>query len=136
MTLPRNSSTSSANTLDMNQDIHRINTGPRLSDVSVFNKVAYLAGQVPRSTLDQGTREQTAEVLSTIDDLLAQAGSNKSRILTCQIFLKDIGQIAEMNAAWEEWIPAGHCPSRATVQAQMANPKWAVEIVLAAALED
>jgi enamine deaminase RidA (YjgF/YER057c/UK114 family) len=120
----------------MNQEIQRINTGPRLSDISIFNKVAYLAGQVPRKTLDQGIREQTAEVLASIDALLAEAGSNKSRILTCQIFLKDIGQIAEMNAVWEKWIPPGHCPSRATVQAPMANPKWGIEIVLAAALED
>jgi enamine deaminase RidA (YjgF/YER057c/UK114 family) len=119
----------------MNPDIKRINTGPRLSDVSIFNKVAYLAGQVPEATIDQGIAEQTAEVLATIDALLAEVGSNKSRILTCQIFLKDITQIAAMNAVWEKWIPAGHTPSRATVQAQMANPKWAIEIVLAAALE-
>lgn len=120
----------------MNDDIKRINTGPRLSDVSIFSKVAYLAGQVPETTLDQGIKEQTAEVLAIIDDLLAQAGSNKSRILTCQIFLKDIGEIADMNAVWDKWIPASHCPSRATVQAPMADPKWRIEIVLAAALED
>lgn len=119
----------------MNQDINRINTGPRLSDVSIFNKVAYLAGQVPHATMEQGIQEQTAEVLATIDELLAQAGTNKSRIVSCQIFLKDIGQIAQMNTVWEKWIPAGHCPSRATVQAVMANPKWGIEIVVAAALE-
>jgi len=119
----------------MNHDITRINTGPRLSDVSIFNKVAYLAGQVPETTLDQGIQEQTAEVLAMIDQLLAQAGSNKSRILSCQIFLKDMAQIAQMNAVWEKWIPAGHTPSRATVQAVMANPKWGIEIVVTAALE-
>lgn len=120
----------------MNHDIKRINPGSRLSDVSIFNKVAYLAGQVPRATLEDGIQEQTAEVLASIDALLAQAGSHKGRILTCQIFLKDIGQIAEMNAVWEKWIPVGHCPSRATVQAAMANPKWGIEIVLCAAIED
>lgn len=119
----------------MNQDIKRINTGPRLSDVSVFNKVAYLAGQVPETTLGQGIREQTAEVLAMIDQLLAQVGSNKSRILSCQIYLKDIGQIAEMNAVWDRWVPAGHCPSRATIQAELADPRWGIEIVVAAALE-
>jgi enamine deaminase RidA (YjgF/YER057c/UK114 family) len=119
----------------MNNDILRINTGPRLSDVSIFNKVAYLAGQVPRETVDQGIKEQTAEVLATIDGLLEQAGSDKSRILTCQIFLKDIAQIGEMNSVWEKWIPAGHCPSRATVQAPMGNAKWALEIVLSAAVK-
>jgi enamine deaminase RidA (YjgF/YER057c/UK114 family) len=119
----------------MNDDITRINTGPRLSDVSIFNKVAYLAGQVPETTLDQDIQAQTAEVLAMIDKLLAEAGSGKSRILTCQIFLKDMGQIAQVNAVWEKWIPAGHSPSRATVQAIMANPKWGIEIVVAAALE-
>lgn len=120
----------------MNQDIKRINPGRRLSDVSIFNKVAYLAGQVPKASIDEGIKEQTAEVLATIDDLLAQVGSNRSRILTCQIFLKDIAQIGEMNAVWEKWIPQTHTPSRATVQAVMGNPKWGIEIVLAAALQD
>jgi enamine deaminase RidA (YjgF/YER057c/UK114 family) len=120
----------------MNHDINRINVGPRLSDVTIFNKVAYLAGQVPKETVDLGIKEQTAEILATIDELLAQAGSHKSRILTCQIFLKDIAQIGEMNAVWLEWIPEGHTPSRATVQATMGNPKWGIEIVLAAALQD
>ena len=115
-------------------DIPRINVGVRLSDVSVFNNVAYLAGQVPRKTLEDGIKEQTAEVLATIDGLLEKAGTNKSRILSCQIFLRDITQIADMNSIWDAWVPAGHCPSRATVQALMANPKTGIEIVLAAAL--
>lgn len=117
------------------QNISRLNVGIRLSDVSIFNNVAYLAGQVPRKTIDQGIKEQAAEVLEQIDALLAEAGSDKSRILSCQIFLKDITQIAEMNSIWDRWIPAGHCPSRATVQAQMANPKCGIEIVLSAALK-
>jgi enamine deaminase RidA (YjgF/YER057c/UK114 family) len=118
----------------MNPDIRRINVGARLSDVSIFNNVAYLAGQVPEASIDQGIREQTAEVLATIDGLLAEAGSDKSRILTCQIFLKDIRDIAEMNAVWDGWVAKGHCPSRATVQAAMANANWRIEVVVAAAL--
>lgn len=120
----------------MNQDIARINVGPRLSDLAIFNKVAYLAGQVPEKTVDQDLGAQTQEVLGMIDALLEQAGSDKSRILRCQIFLKDIGRIAEMNKAWDAWIPAGHTPPRATVQAAMADPRWAVEIVVTAALRD
>jgi enamine deaminase RidA (YjgF/YER057c/UK114 family) len=119
----------------MNEDIQRINVGARLSDVAIFNKVAYFAGQVPEKTIGQGLREQAAEVLSIIDGLLAQVGSNKSRILSCQIFLKDITKISEMNAAWDQWIPAGDPPPRATVQAPMADEAWEIEIVLAAALE-
>lgn len=118
----------------MNHDITRINVGPRLSDVAVFNKVAYLAGQVPEKTLEQDLRAQTQEVLEIIDSLLAQVGSDKSRLLSCQIFLKDIGQIGEMNAVWDAWIAPGHTPPRATVQAAMADARWAIEIVVTAAL--
>ena len=120
----------------MNHDIARINVGPRLSDVAIFNKVAYLAGQVPEKSLGLGIREQTREVLDMIDSLLEQAGSNRSRIVTCQIFLKDIGQIGEMNAVWDAWIPNGHTPPRATVQALMADPAWSIEVVVSAALQE
>jgi enamine deaminase RidA (YjgF/YER057c/UK114 family) len=118
----------------MNPAIHRIKVGPRLSEVSIFNQVAYLAGQVPEISIDSGIREQTAEVLAMIDRLLAEAGSDKTRILSCQIFLKDIADIGAMNDVWDSWVPAGHCPSRATVQASLADPSWRIEIVLAAAL--
>jgi enamine deaminase RidA (YjgF/YER057c/UK114 family) len=122
------------NTFQRNMfDIPRINVGARLSDVSIHNGVAYLAGQVPRKCIDQGIKEQTAEVLATIDELLAKAGSDKSRILSCQIFLKDVTQIADMNSVWDAWVPPGKCPSRATVQALMANPKTGIEIVISAA---
>jgi enamine deaminase RidA (YjgF/YER057c/UK114 family) len=114
--------------------VSRLHTGPRLSHVSIFNHVAYLAGQVPRKSIDLGIKEQTADVLDQIDALLAQAGSDKSRILSCQIYLRDIAEIAEMNAVWEAWIPAGHTPSRATVQALMANPKCGIEVVITAAI--
>jgi enamine deaminase RidA (YjgF/YER057c/UK114 family) len=120
----------------MTQNITRINVGPRLSDVAIFNKVAYLAGQVPKNTVDQDLRAQTQEVLGIIDALLEQVGSDKSRILSCQIFLKDVSKIAEMNAVWDAWIPKGHTPARATIQAAMADPRWAVEIMVTAALRD
>ncbi|EON18720.1 aminoacrylate peracid reductase [Cupriavidus necator] len=117
----------------MSNTISRINTGVRLSDVSIHNGTVYLAGQVPRKTLDQGIEAQTAEVLATIDNLLAEAGSSKERILSCQIFLTDIADIAGMNSVWDEWVAKGQCPSRATVQAQLANPAWRIEIVITAA---
>ena len=118
--------------------------GEEISDVGVISAIlaglgldaSEMLGRAEDPIVKQRLKEQTAEVLAQIDDLLAQAGSNKSRILTCQIFMKDIAQIGDMNSVWEKWIPAGHCPSRATVQAPMANPKWGIEIVLAAALED
>jgi enamine deaminase RidA (YjgF/YER057c/UK114 family) len=118
----------------MNEDIRRIDVGPRLSEVAVFNKVAYLAGQVPEQSVKLGLAEQTREVLGMVDKLLEQVGSDKSRILTCQIFLKDIGRIAEMNSVWDAWIPSGHTPPRATVQALMADTDWSIEVVVTAAL--
>ena len=118
----------------MSSTITRLHVGPRLSEVSIFNNVAYLAGQVPQKTVDRGIREQVTEVLATIDGLLAEAGSDKRRILSCQIFLRDIADIGEMNAVWEQWVPAGHCPCRATVQAHLAKPEWRVEMVMTAAL--
>lgn len=118
----------------MNPDITRIKVGSRLSEVAVFNKVAYLAGQVPERTVDQDLRAQTAEVLQMIDALLAEVGSDKSRLLSCQIFLKDIGQIGEMNAVWDDWITPGQTPPRATVQAALADTRWGIEIVVTAVL--
>lgn len=118
----------------MNDDIRRINVGPRLSDVAVFNKVAYLAGQVPEKTVRLGIAEQTREVLELIEALLEQAGSHQSRILSCQIFLKNIADIAEMNSVWDAWIVGGHAPPRATVQALMADVDWSIEVVVTAAL--
>jgi enamine deaminase RidA (YjgF/YER057c/UK114 family) len=118
----------------MNEDIARINVGPRLSDVAIFNKVAYLAGQVPEQTVGLGIVEQAREVLEIIEKLLEQAGSHKSRILSCQIFLKDIANIGAMNSVWDAWIPPGHTPPRATVQALMAHAGWEIEIVVTGAL--
>lgn len=120
----------------MNQDISRSGVGLRLSEFSIFNGVAYLAGQVPERTRDQGITAQTEEVLANIEQLLDHAGSDKSRILSCQIFLKDIADAADMNAVWDRWIPPGHAPSRATVQALLVDDAWRIEIVLCAALRE
>ena len=73
-------------------------------------------------------------MLAAIDELLARAGSDKSRILRAQIFLADIGEFTGMNAAWDAWVPAGNAPSRATVEAKLARPEWKVEIVVTAAV--
>ena len=112
--------------------IKRFHVTKRLSDMAVYNGVAYLAGQVPDdATLD--ITGQTEQVLATIDRLLAEAGSDKSRILMTQIFLADIDDITAMNEVWDAWIPAGNTPPRATVQAKMANAAYKIEIVVTAA---
>ena len=113
--------------------IQRFDVGPRMSELAVHNGVAYLAGQVPEDTsLD--IVGQTSQVLEAIDALLAQAGTDKTRILRAQIYLADIADFAGMNQAWDAWVAAGHTPPRATVQAPRANPGWKVEIVVTAAV--
>ena len=113
--------------------IQRFDVGPRMSELAVHNGVAYLAGQVPEDTsLD--IVGQTSQVLEAIDALLAQAGTDKTRILRAQIYLADIADFAGMNQAWDAWVAAGHTPPRATVQAPQANPGWKVEIVVTAAV--
>jgi enamine deaminase RidA (YjgF/YER057c/UK114 family) len=94
-----------------------------------------VAGQVPETTLDAGIAEQTAEVLAIIDRVLAANGSDKTRILMCQIFLKDITEIGEMNKVWDQWVAAEskNSPPRATVESALANPKYRIEIVVTAA---
>jgi len=113
--------------------IQRIDAGPRMSEASIHNGIVYLAGQVPEDTsLD--IEGQTREVLAAIDALLAQAGSDKTRILRAQIFLADIADFAGMNRAWDAWVVPGNAPARATVEAKLAKPEWKVEIVVTAAI--
>lgn len=112
--------------------IQRFDVGARLSEMAVHAGVCYLAGQVPADAT-QDIRGQTRQVLAAIDALLARAGSDKSRLLMCQIFLADLADFAAMNEVWEAWLPAGHAPPRATVLAQLAKPQWKVEMVVTAA---
>lgn len=113
--------------------IERFETGRRMSSAVVHNGTVYLAGMVAEKTKDKGTREQTVEVLSIIDAALAAVGSDKSKILSAQIFLTSIADFNEMNAAWDVWVPQGHTPARATVEAKLANPAYKVEIKVIAA---
>ncbi|WP_415790367.1 RidA family protein [Bordetella tumulicola] len=113
--------------------IKRVNVEKRLSDMAVYNGVAYLAGQVP----DDGSLDmagQTAQVLATIDRLLAEAGSDKSKILMAQIFVSNMKEFDAMNRAWDAWVADGNAPPRATVEARLANPDFKVEIVVTAAV--
>jgi enamine deaminase RidA (YjgF/YER057c/UK114 family) len=113
-------------------EITRFHVGPRLSETAIHNGVVYLAGQVPDDST-QDIRGQTAQVLAMVDRLLAEAGSDKTCILSTQIFLRDIGEIAAMNEVWDAWVSAGHTPPRATVQALMADAAYRIEVVVTAA---
>lgn len=114
-------------------DIKRTNVGTRLSDMAVYNGVAYLAGQVPDDpSLDM--EGQTKQVLATIDNLLAQAGTSKERLLMVQIFVANIAEFPAMNKAWDEWVSKTNAPPRATIEARLANPNYKVEIMATAAV--
>ena len=113
--------------------VQRFDVGPRLSEMAVHNGVCYLAGQVAADG-SQGIADQTSQVLAAIDALLARAGTDKSKLLMCQIFIADLADFPAMNAVWEAWLPAGQAPPRATVQAALAKPQWRVEMVVTAAL--
>ena len=113
--------------------IQRLHVGKRLSAAVIHDGLVCLAGQVPEDgTLD--ITGQTESVLATIDRLLREAGTDKSKLLWAQIFLPDMKDFAAMNAVWEKWVVPGQTPARATVEAKLANPAYKVEIMATAAL--
>lgn len=103
-----------------------------MSQAVVYNGVAYLAGQVGMPGSD--TAKQTAQALAEVDRLLALIGSDKTKILSAVIWLKDIADFPIMNAVWDKWIIPGHAPARATSQAPLAGPEYYVEIIITAAI--
>lgn len=112
--------------------IKRFHVGPRMSDMAVHSGTIYLAGQVADDT-SQDITGQTKQVLATIDKLLAEAGSDKTRILSTTIYITDMANFPAMNAVWDSWVAQGNTPPRATVQAQLAKPAYLVEITVIAA---
>lgn len=118
----------------MSNDIQRIDSNERLSRIVIHNGVVYVAGVTAANTASDITA-QTRDVLAKIDGYLAQAGTHKSRLLTVQIWLKDIDQdFAGMNLAWGEWADKAAMPTRATCEAKLARPELLVEIIVSAAL--
>lgn len=113
--------------------IQRFETGPRMSQVMVHGNTVYLAGVVARHNSGKSVGEQTKEILSTIDGYLAQAGTDKSKLLTANIWIADMSTFNEMNAAWDAWVSPGNTPARATVEAKLAAPGYTVEIMVTAA---
>jgi enamine deaminase RidA (YjgF/YER057c/UK114 family) len=113
----------------------RHHVGARLSEIAIHNGTVYLAGQIADDT-EQDIGGQTREVLGHIDRLLAEANSDKSLLLSVQIYLSDMADFGGMNAVWDTWVAAGATPPRATVESKLANPKCLVEIVIVAAQRD
>jgi len=113
--------------------ITRIQPGQRFSKAVVHGDMVYLAGQVAEKAAGGPVADQTREILAIIDALLAEAGTDKTRMLMVNIWLADMRTFAEMNAVWDEWVPGDAKPARATVEAKLATPALTVEIAVIAA---
>jgi len=116
--------------------ITRIGTAdPRMSNIVIHNSVVYISGQT--DTIAENIAGQTQHVLNKVDDLLKQAGTSKSNLLTASIWLKDISRdFKPMNDVWNKWLDPENKPVRATVESQMARPAILVEIQVTAATRE
>jgi len=112
--------------------ITRLDQGPRMSQAVVHGNTVVTAGQVAEG---ESVTAQTKTILDQIDDLLARAGTDKSKILSTTIWLTNIGDFAEMNAVWDAWVSEGNTPARACVESKLAMPKFLVEIQVTAAID-
>ena len=112
--------------------IERIKVGPRMSQVVIHGDTVYLAGQVADDP-NADVAGQTRQILAKIDRLLAEAGTDKSKVLSANVWLSDISTFDQMNAVWDEWVTPGHPPARATVESRLARPEFKVEIMVVAA---
>ncbi len=112
--------------------ITRLETKARMSRIVKHNGTIYLCGQVCKDAT-KGITEQTSSMLEKVDELLEQAGSDREHILSATIYVSDMKYFADMNAVWDAWVPAGHAPARACVEAKMARDVLLVEISVVAA---
>jgi len=112
--------------------ITRHHSNQRMSQIVIHGDTVYLAGQVANDA-GAGIKLQTQQVLQKIDDLLAEAGSDKTKILSAQVWLASMGHFAQMNAVWDAWVAEGHAPARACIEARLATPDLLVEIGIVAA---
>jgi len=113
--------------------VQRIKVGQRMSQAVVHNGVIYTAGQVAADTPGASVTQQTQNVLERIEGLLAEAGSDTSKLLSATIWLTDMADFEEMNAVWDAWVAPGDAPARACVESRLAAPEFAVEIAVIAA---
>lgn len=114
-------------------DLKRIEPGPRMSEAVIHGNKVYTAGIVAGDAAGKSVYEQTKDILQQIDAILAQAGSDKTRIIKANIWLSDIKTFADMNKAWDAWAVPNKTPARATVEARLAAPEYGVEIMIEAA---
>jgi enamine deaminase RidA (YjgF/YER057c/UK114 family) len=115
-------------------DIRRIGVAARYSDLVILGDTAHFSGYVPETTLGLSVAEQTRDILAQIEQSLAEFGSDKSRLLRATIWLADIASYDEMNAVWDGWVLPGQAPARICVESRLADPDYALEIQVVAAL--
>ena len=115
-------------------EIKRIKVGERMSQTVVHGETVFTAGQVAQSAPGASVADQTRAILGQIDDLLREAGTDKSRLLSASIWLSDISSFNEMNEVWDAWVVQGQTPCRACVESKLAAPQFTVEIAVIAAL--
>ncbi len=114
--------------------IERIKTNDRMSQIVIHGNTVYLAGQIALTAPGESVREQTQAILTQIDELLAEAGTDKTRLLSATIWLTSMDDFQEMNEVWDEWTRGGHAPCRACVESpRLAAPQFTVEIGIIAA---
>ncbi|MBT4888774.1 MAG: RidA family protein [Rhodospirillales bacterium] len=113
--------------------IKRLHTNDRMSQAVVHNDTVYLAGQVGKP--GENVTQQTETILGQVDSLLAECGSDKTKVLQAVIWLSDMSYFAEMNAVWDTWVSPGNCPARAAGEAKLATPDYDVEIIIVAAAD-
>jgi enamine deaminase RidA (YjgF/YER057c/UK114 family) len=111
--------------------IERIKVGPRMSQAVIHGDTVYIAGQVADDT-GADVAGQTRQILAKIDALLAEAGTDKSKLLSANVWLSDISTFERMNAVWDEWVTPGNPPARACVESKLARPEFKVEIMVVA----
>ncbi|MHC5234035.1 RidA family protein [Ochrobactrum pecoris] len=112
--------------------IERLDVNHRRSRLVKYNGMCFLSGQFSDS--DKDITQQTRETLAKIDDLLARAGTDKSRLLTAQIWLREMSDFKAMNEVWDAWIDPANPPTRCCGQVLMADPDMRIEIVVSAAI--
>ena len=114
--------------------IKRIKSGERMSQAVVHNGIVSTAGQVAQNARGASATDQTKDILNAIDELLKEAGTDKTQLLTATIWLANIADFAEMNAVWDAWVSQGNTPTRACVESKLASPDFTVEIAVTAAV--
>ena len=108
--------------------IVRIDQNARRSRASGYGELVFLAGQVADDK-DGDITKQTRETLAKVDDMLSRAGTDKSRLLSVQIWLKTMDDFAAMNAVYDSWVVPGDTPTRCCGKVELADPAYRIEVV-------